>query len=648
MAVTREQILAWTGGSNRAEDILRASQLYGFSPEDVDRAFGLAPGTSAAKVSSMGGGSPAIPPPAPAPTIQPSAPSGNANVQTMYTRESPDIEAYKLGLMEQARILSSQPPQNMPDQQVAAPNDVQRRAYDMALTKAGRYNDMVKGGLDTMGQAGQGLDAAGQGIASIFGAPGAASPFVTQAMQGLQAGTNTGLAGLQQAQGFGNQAMQGLGAATGAGQSAYQQAALQAMNAATRAQGVAGLVNQGVPGEVGGAQAGAAEAAARARAATGAAQDLMMQGGLAGQNAAMQGIGALLGADAQFDPSGAAQFMNPYEDTVVQQVLSDIQRQGDIQGNALRAQAVHAGAFGGSRQAIADSEHGRNVLDAQARAAGQLRQQGFDTAMGNAMSSFENARGRQIQTGMGIGSLGQMGSDAMMRAAGAGGQLALGTEQLAQSGALQGGQLGLSGQQLMGQLGLSAAELGGIMGLQAGQLGLSQADMQARNAALGGQLGLDMGQLGLAAGDLQSRNASGIGSLGLNFGQLGIQAGQAGGQLGLGQAQGYQNLGLAQSGIGELLQTMGLRDLEAMLNVGAQERQIRQQQLDTDYNNQIRSIYEPYQRLGFYSDILQGAPTSQQTIAQYTAPQPSMLNQLTGAATSAIGLIGAGKSAGII
>lgn len=48
MALTREQILQWTGGSNKGADILAASKEHGFSPEDVDAAFGLEAGASQA------------------------------------------------------------------------------------------------------------------------------------------------------------------------------------------------------------------------------------------------------------------------------------------------------------------------------------------------------------------------------------------------------------------------------------------------------------------------------------------------------------------------------------------------------------------------------------------------------------------------
>lgn len=46
MAVTRQQILNWTGGSNKGADIYRASQQHGFTPQDVNSAFSLDPGTA--------------------------------------------------------------------------------------------------------------------------------------------------------------------------------------------------------------------------------------------------------------------------------------------------------------------------------------------------------------------------------------------------------------------------------------------------------------------------------------------------------------------------------------------------------------------------------------------------------------------------
>ena len=75
--------------------------------------------------------------------------------------------------------------------------------------------------------------------------------------------------------------------------------------------------------------------------------------------------------------------------------MADIARAGDIQRQGLGAKAVGAGAFGGSRQAIAESELGRNVLDRQARAAAQLRQGGFKDAL------TASQRAAQLMGGLG-------------------------------------------------------------------------------------------------------------------------------------------------------------------------------------------------------------------------------------------------------
>ena len=86
------------------------------------------------------------------------------------------------------------------------------------------------------------------------------------------------------------------------------------------------------------------------------------------------GVGreALLGAmqDVRRPEVGIAQFMNPYEAQVVQQTMQDLQRQSDILSQQQDAQAIGSGAYGGSRATLQQLERERNLLDAQARAAG--------------------------------------------------------------------------------------------------------------------------------------------------------------------------------------------------------------------------------------------------------------------------------------
>jgi hypothetical protein len=73
-------------------------------------------------------------------------------------------------------------------------------------------------------------------------------------------------------------------------------------------------------------------------------------------------------------------YFNPYESQVVQQSLTDLERQRQIQQNLGGAQAQAAGAFGGSRQGIAEAETNRAFAEQAARTAAGLRQAGFTQA----------------------------------------------------------------------------------------------------------------------------------------------------------------------------------------------------------------------------------------------------------------------------
>ena len=108
------------------------------------------------------------------------------------------------------------------------------------------------------------------------------------------------------------------------------------------------------------------------------------------------------------------------------------------------------------------------------------------------------------------------------------------------------------------------------------------------------------------------------------------------------------SLGVQQAGIGELATRLGIADTQNVFQLGEAERAILQAQDEAARQTEMQDIYEPYQRLGFYSDILAGAPTSQQQITMSSAANPSLLNQIVGGATSALGLYGAGKGTGLI
>lgn len=100
-------------------------------------------------------------------------------------------------------------------------------------------------------------------------------------------------------------------------------------------------------------------------------------------------------------------YMNPYTQNVIDTSLQDIDRARQMQGNQADAQATAAGAFGGSRQALMQSENNRNFLDQSARTASQLRNQGYQNAQQMALADIAN-RNQASQFNIGTDMQGQM------------------------------------------------------------------------------------------------------------------------------------------------------------------------------------------------------------------------------------------------
>jgi hypothetical protein len=262
--------------------------------------------------------------------------NGNATITEQIVREAPEVEAYKLGLLEAAKT-ATKSPLDLPLQTVAGLSPLELQAIrDVDATGGiGAYRSIAQGGRGTLGT---GVGAFGQALGALGAAPG----YVD-----LSAG-ELGRAG---------QTLEGtLGRAAGpidytAGQ--YGTAAL-------------------------GPQTYTAQA---------------------------------------FDPSTAAAYFNPYEDVAVQQALTDIGRQGDIAQNRIAAQAVGAGAFGGTRQGIQSAELGRSILEQQGRTAAAMRQSGYLNAVQQAQQDFADQQRRaqaQAQFGTQFGQ--QAFEDAQRRA----------------------------------------------------------------------------------------------------------------------------------------------------------------------------------------------------------------------------------------
>ena len=89
----------------------------------------------------------------------------------------------------------------------------------------------------------------------------------------------------------------------------------------------------------------------------------------ASQAAALGTTGAGVQALGQmdFDPARAQAFMDPYQQNVTQEALKEIDRQAAMASNQLAGKAVQAGAFGGSRFGLQQSDLARNAQDLRSR-----------------------------------------------------------------------------------------------------------------------------------------------------------------------------------------------------------------------------------------------------------------------------------------
>ena len=198
---------------------------------------------------------------------------------------------------------------------------------------------------------------------------------------------------------------------------------------------------------------------------------------------------------AQIGPVSAPQFrgllsqdigayQSPYQQQVIDLAMGDIQRQADIARGGAQDRAIRAGAFGGSRSAIIESESQRPYAEQMARTSADLRQRGYEQAQAAAQSDLA----RQQQLGM-------FGSEQQQ-------QRALQQAQLGQQAGIFGAELEQQRRMQQAQL-QQQRQLGGLD--IAGRAALTQPslEMQARQqraGLLGGLQGQQVQQLGLLGG----------------------------------------------------------------------------------------------------------------------------------------------------
>ena len=128
---------------------------------------------------------------------------------------------------------------------------------------------------------------------------------------------------------------------------------------------------------------------------------------------ATQGIGGYLpflqaaeAATAQagqrFQPGGQQPFMYQYQQDVTNEALKEIRRQGDIARQAQSAQAVKAGAFGGSREGVVRAETERGIQDIMSRRIFEDLSRNYQQAV----AASQGAGAGLLQQGKQFGALG--------------------------------------------------------------------------------------------------------------------------------------------------------------------------------------------------------------------------------------------------
>ena len=125
---------------------------------------------------------------------------------------------------------------------------------------------------------------------------------------------------------------------------------------------------------------------------TAGASDLQNQAFAGASNLATTGYTPGTFTGGTFDANAAKSYMNPFLSASLSPQLAEQQRAADIARLSDNARLAQAGAFGGGRQAVMESEGRRNLLDKQTQLIGK----GYETAYDKAMGQFNADQTRRM------------------------------------------------------------------------------------------------------------------------------------------------------------------------------------------------------------------------------------------------------------
>ena len=115
-------------------------------------------------------------------------------------------------------------------------------------------------------------------------------------------------------------------------------------------------------------------------------------------------FGATLASQQSFTPAAAQQFMSPYMQSVVDIQKREAERKGSTQRQDIATQGAASGGFGGSRQAILESEQRRN----EAQLLSDIQKTGSQSAFEQAAGQFERERARNLSGGQQFAGLAEL------------------------------------------------------------------------------------------------------------------------------------------------------------------------------------------------------------------------------------------------
>ena len=277
------------------------------------------------------------------------------------------------------------------------------------------------------------------------------------------------------------------------------------------------------------------------------------------------------------DPGMAAQYMNPYQQQVVDVESAEARRQADIAKASRGLGSISRGTFGGGRQALMESEADR----ALATQLGAIQARGSQQAYQQGQQAFTQDQNRNLQ-------MQQANQAADLQA-----------DRSNQSANLQSQQL-----------------------RQQSQTANQAADLQAQQLRQGSQKANQ-------AADLQKQGMQ----------QTGDQfTADLNRQLGLGGLQAQGTLGQQLGQMGALDQQTDLQRIQALAASGAEQQAMDQEYLNANKQQYLENANAQRAMLEWQSNILRGTAGALGSTQTQYAPAPNMASQIGGLGLAGLGL----------